>query len=291
MAKASDMSGLPKKRSKPRVRPWIIKGTVIEVQETSLLLTLNVFNTPQSLSRTSETPGWLCRIGVHFTAEIPGEDVRAGKFAGQFTMKPKQEVYMAASEATRLINHQLSRDQAIDLTTGGLDGHEVVRQILARVAPKISPSSLLGYCDTETEQRIKERIQQIWHLPAGEIVLTDSGTEALFLTMLASENGFFAQEPSYFGVWRAADKLKRCLQVWNHPDCLLNSDPNGFVYLCPNHHPATGDSLTMEMRKAVTNPNPARFAGSSGKCVPTLVKAEEFEDEKVLIPIAIHLAI
>jgi hypothetical protein len=34
-----------------------------------------------------------------------------------------------------------------------------------------------------------------------------------------------------------------------------------------------------------------RFVGSSGKCVPTLVKAEEFEDEKVLIPIAIHLAI
>jgi hypothetical protein len=31
--------------------------------------------------------------------------------------------------------------------------------------------------------------------------------------------------------------------------------------------------------------------GSSGKCVPTLMKTEEFEDEEVLISIAIHLAI
>jgi hypothetical protein len=34
-----------------------------------------------------------------------------------------------------------------------------------------------------------------------------------------------------------------------------------------------------------------RNNGSSGKCVPTLMKTEEFEDEEVLISIAIHLAI
>jgi hypothetical protein len=42
------------------------------------------------------------------------------------------------------------------------------------------------------------------------------------------------------------------------------------------------------------SPDPAlkpAKTGSSGKCVPTLMKTEEFEDEEVLISIAIHLAI
>lgn len=128
--------------------------------------------------------------------------------------------------------------ETIDLTTGGLEGHFVIRGLLQRAAASLDVASVLSYQTEELEELVKREIHKLWHLPPGHIVLTSSGTEAVSfsLTILAnSSKPLLVQNPSYFGAWRSLRGSTPT--IWD------GASSSSLLYVCPNLHPANGASI------------------------------------------------
>ena len=138
-----------------------------------------------------------------------------------------------------------NQSKIIDLSTGGLDGHAVVRHLLQQTIPKIDPAACLGYCNQASEENLKRVIAKLWKIPKGEIILTSSGTEALYLALQALSSPVAVQSPAYFGVWRIQRMLRQRAIPWENISAISPVRP---VYVCPNCNPGNGLSLTQEER-------------------------------------------
>jgi DNA-binding transcriptional MocR family regulator len=222
-------------------RTWKVTGTVVKLEAQKVYALMSMFNLPQAIPLSADSPRWLNRIGVGFSTVVYDEDIRKGSFSGTFAQPLKHEMLLNSTEAACLVSRRFSGQFDIDFTTGGLEGHEYLHTLLQRITKAIKADCLLGYQHKELEKKLKERITELWQLPPGEIVLTSSGSEALFLA-LSTQSHVAIQNPSFFGAHRTAKFLKLQTSHWSK---IADIDPSATAaYFCPNSHPATGDTMT-----------------------------------------------
>ena len=111
----------------------------------------------------------------------------------------------------------------------------------------IEPSSVLSYPDPQGLKELRDRISGIFWFWDKEVLITNSATEALFLTLSATWKSLFLQNPSYFWINRQAKELDKEVEIWESvrelEDKIIDTK-NKVIYLTSNFNSIDWTSLS-----------------------------------------------